>query len=63
MPDHESRPAPAGCDACASGGCPSRTVPLDPRQMTVEERRLWLESYKRHLEQRLAEVNRHLASL
>lgn len=54
----------AGCAGCSAGeGCPQQTVPLDPRDMSVEQRRRWLESYKRHLEQRLAEVNEQLACL
>lgn len=50
----------SGCGGCSGA---ASTVPLDPRQMTIAERRRWLESYRRHLEERLAEVNEQLEQL
>jgi hypothetical protein len=52
------------CAGCGSAGaCTKHSVPLDPRQMTSDERRAWLENYRRHLEERLAEVDEQLAAL
>ncbi|MGQ9556259.1 MAG: beta-phosphoglucomutase family hydrolase [Anaerolineae bacterium] len=49
-----------GCPARPSGSsCPRRP----PWELTVAERRAWLESYKKHLEERLAEVNEQLSKL
>ena len=45
--------------ALRGGSCPRR----NPWELAAAERRVWLESYKRHLEERLAEVNEQLSKL
>jgi len=61
-----------GKDAAGGRGCPREQgiegpasgcgARRHPGELTPAERRAWLEAYKRHLEERLAEVERQLAS-